>query len=92
VDASFRDLGEPLLREIRRRTARPDTIVTVVLPELIPKHWWENLLHNQTALFFKRRLLFEPQVVLTSVPFHLAHAEVTGRAAPNPAPDAAGRA
>ena len=48
----------------------------VVLPELVPRHWWENLLHNQTALFVKRLLLFEPNVVLTSVPFHLRHAEV----------------
>ena len=77
VEATFRDLGEPLLREIRRHTQRGDTVVTVVLPELVPKHWWENLLHNQTALFVKRLLLFEPGVVLTSVPFHLAHAEVT---------------
>jgi len=77
ADATFRDLGGPLLREIRRHTARGDTVVTVVLPELVPRHWWENLLHNQTALFVKRLLLFEPGVVLTSVPFHLAHAEVT---------------
>jgi len=77
VEASFRDLGEPLLGEIRRHTRRGDTVVTVVLPELVPNHWWENLLHNQTALFVKRLLLFEPRVVLTSVPFHLAHAEVS---------------
>ena len=49
----------------------------MVLPELVPNHWWENLLHNQTALFVKRLLLFEPHVVLSSVPFHLAHAEVS---------------
>ncbi len=75
VEAPFRDLGPPLLNEIRRHTARPGTVVTVVLPELIPRHWWENALHNQTALFVKRLLLFEPSVVLTSVPFHLRHAE-----------------
>ncbi len=51
-------------------------MVTVVLPELVPRHWWESLLHNQTALFFKRVLLFEPGVVVTSVPFHLAAPEV----------------
>jgi hypothetical protein len=74
VEAAFRDLGDPLLAEIRRHTARPDTIVTVVLPELIPAHWWETLLHNQTAFYIKRLLLFEPQVVVTSVPFHLRDA------------------
>jgi hypothetical protein len=76
VEAAFRDLNEPLLEEIRRHTERPDTVVTVVLPEVIPRHWWENALHNQTALFVKRLLLREPQVVLTSVPFHLRHAEI----------------
>ncbi len=75
VEAAFRDLGDPLLAEIRRHTARADTVVTVVLPELIPAHWWENLLHNQTAFYIKRLLLFEPQVVVTSVPFHLRDAE-----------------
>ena len=76
VEAPFRDLGRPLLDEIRSHTSRGDTVVTVVLPELVPRHWWENLLHNQTALFFKRVLLFEPGVVVTSVPFHLADPEV----------------
>ncbi len=71
VEAPFRDLGGPLLAEIRKYTDRGDTVVTVVLPELIPAHWWENLLHNQTAFYFKRLLLFEPNVVVTSVPFHL---------------------
>jgi amino acid transporter len=75
VEAPFRDLGVPLLDEIRDRTSRGDTVVTVVIPELVPRHWWENVLHNQTALFFKRLLLFEPDVVVTSVPFHLGDPE-----------------
>ena len=81
VEAPFRDLGPPLLEEIRVHTSRGDTVVTVVLPELVPRHWWENLLHNQTALFFKRILLFEPGVVVTSVPFHLSAPEVGSEAA-----------
>ena len=85
VEAPFRDLGPPLLEEIRSRTARGDTVVTVVLPELVPDHWWQNLLHNQSALFFKRILLFEPDVVVTSVPFHLAAPE-TLRSADNEPP------
>jgi amino acid transporter len=75
VEAAFRDLGAPLLEEIRGRTARSDTVVTVVIPELVPQHWWQSLLHNQTALFFKRLLLFERDVVVTSVPFHLGDPE-----------------
>jgi hypothetical protein len=73
VEAPFRDITDPLLREIRRHSERPDTVVTVVLPELVPSHWWEQFLHGQTGLFIKRLLLFEPSVVLTSVPFHLRH-------------------
>jgi hypothetical protein len=76
VEAPFRELGEPLLSEIRKYTQHGDTIATVVLPEFIPAHWWENLLHNQTAFYFKRLLLFEPNVVVTSVPFHLRSPEV----------------
>jgi hypothetical protein len=71
AESPFRDLGTPLLQEVRKHTSRGDTVVTVVLPEFIPKHWWENLLHNQTAFYIKRLLLFEPGVVVTSVPFHL---------------------
>jgi amino acid transporter len=75
VEASFRDLGPPLLELIRGHTARGDTVVNVVLPEVVPQHWWEQLLHAQTPLYFKRLLLFEPGVVLTSVPFHLRDLE-----------------
>jgi hypothetical protein len=72
VEAPFRDLTTPMLEEIRRFTAHEGTVVTVVLPELVVRRRWEHLLHNQTALFLKRLLLFEPGVVVTSVPFHLS--------------------
>jgi amino acid transporter len=80
VDDPFRDLLNPLLHEIRTYTSRPDTVVTVVLPELVVRHWWEHLLHNQTALSIKRLLLFEPNVVVTSVPFRLWSDEADRRA------------
>ncbi|MGH2679973.1 MAG: APC family permease, partial [Actinomycetota bacterium] len=86
VEAPFRDLGPPFLAEVRSRTARGDTVVTVVLPELVPEHWWQTLLHNQSALFFKRILLFEPDVVVTSVPFHLSAPETLRSAADDEAP------
>ena len=54
VEAPFRDLVRRCWRRSGSRTERGDTVVTVVLPELVPDHWWQNLLHNQTALFFKR--------------------------------------
>ena len=71
VDAPFRDIKGPLLHEIRRHTSHPKTLVTIVLPEFIVRRWWEHLLHNQTGLYIKRFLLFEPQVVVTSVPYRL---------------------
>ena len=58
-----------ILDEIRRYTKHPETIVNVVIPELIVRRPWHLFLHNQTALFVKRLLLFEERAVLTSVPF-----------------------
>jgi amino acid transporter len=77
VEAPFRDLTEPILEEIRRFTSRPDTVVNVVIPELVVKRPWHLLLHNQTALFIKRLLLFEERAILTSVPFTLRGAQRT---------------
>jgi len=81
VEAPFRDLTEPVLEEVRRFTSRPDTVVNVVIPELVVERPWHLLLHNQTALFIKRLLLFEERAILTSVPFTL-------RGAPLPNDDA----
>jgi amino acid transporter len=71
VEAPFRDLTGPILEEVRRFTARPDTLVIVVLPEFVVRKWRHWLLHNQAALFVKRLLLYEPRVILSSVPFAL---------------------
>jgi hypothetical protein len=71
LEAPFRDLTGPMLEEVRRYTARADTVVTVVMPEVIVAKWRHNLLHNQNALFVKRLFLFEDRVVLTSVPWVL---------------------
>jgi len=49
----------------------PDCWITVVLPEILPARWWQNILHNQRALLLKGALLFRDRVVLTDVPFHL---------------------
>jgi hypothetical protein len=50
---------------------QPGATITVVLPELVPAHWWEQPLHTQTALRLKAALLFRPGTVVTSVPYHL---------------------
>ncbi len=69
VEVPFRDLTVPILEEIRRFTRHPDTIVNVIIPELIVRKPWHLFLHNQTALFVKRLLLFEERAILTNVPF-----------------------
>jgi hypothetical protein len=73
VEAPFRDLTRPMLDEVRRFSRRPDTIVSVVIPEFVVNQWWQLPLHNQNALFIKRLFLYEDRVLLTSVPFELAH-------------------
>jgi amino acid transporter len=71
VPSPYRDLGQPLLAEIRAITADPGAVCVVVMPEIISPHRWQRILHNQRALFIKRLLLFEERVVLTSVPYRL---------------------
>jgi amino acid transporter len=84
IDAPFRDIRGPLLEEVRARTRRKDTVVTVVLPELLVRSWWEHFLHNQVGLYVKRALLFEPNVVVTSAPYRLgAESDEPERVAPS---------
>jgi amino acid transporter len=68
----YRSLMEPLLDYVEQVDAeRPDDFVTVVLPEFVPGRWWHHLLHNQRALLIKAALLFKPNTVVISVPYHL---------------------
>ena len=68
----YRSVLEPLLEYVERVGAeRTDDYVTVILPEFVPARWWQHLLHNQRALLIKGALLFRPNTVVTSVPFHL---------------------
>jgi amino acid transporter len=69
-EAPFRDIGDPLLRNLRSITADPEAVAVVIMPELIFSGP-QRLLHNQRALYIKRLLLFEPRVILTSVPYRL---------------------
>ena len=59
-------------------TSRDGAIATVVIPEFVVGRWWQHALHNQRALFMKRLLLFEPRVVVSSVPFPDPLAAPTG--------------
>jgi hypothetical protein len=71
VEAPFRDLTAPIQEEVRRVTSKPGGIAAVIVPELVVKKWWHRILHNQRPLFIKRLLLFEPNVILSSVPYQL---------------------
>ncbi|WP_172120681.1 APC family permease [Actinomyces faecalis] len=72
LDSPFRDVVRPLtayVRDVRRES--PRDLVVVFLPEYLVRHWWEQVLHNQTALRIKTALLFTPGVVVASVPWQL---------------------
>jgi amino acid transporter len=72
LESPFRSLMEPLLEYINSvEQQRTNAYITVVLPEFVPSKWWHHLLHNQRALLIKGALLFRPNIVVTSVPFHL---------------------
>jgi amino acid transporter len=74
LDSPYRSLMTPLLEHLAEvREAAPDSYLTVVLPEFVPARWWHHLFHNQRALLIKAALLFRPNTVVTSVPFHLKH-------------------
>jgi amino acid transporter len=68
----YREVTRPILRYIDELDARfQNDIVTVLIPEFVVDHWWGHLLHNQTALLLKGRLLFRKGTVVTSIPYHL---------------------
>jgi hypothetical protein len=76
VESPYRETVRPALQYIRQlRRQEPGDVISVVIPEYVVEHWWQNLLHNQTALRLKGRLLFEPAVTVTSVPWVLGSSE-----------------
>jgi amino acid transporter len=75
-ESAFRDIGQSLVSYIQRFKADGgERVVTVVLPEFVVSRFRHQLLHGQTALLVKRHLLFEPGVVVASVPYHLAESK-----------------
>jgi amino acid transporter len=72
LDSPFREVTGPLVRLVRQiREGAPETVVTIIVPEFVVAKWYHQFLHNQTALAIKGAMLFEPGVVVTSVPYHL---------------------
>jgi len=82
VDSPYREMTTPVIdyvKSIRRKS--PRDVVTVFIPEYVVGRWWEHLLHNQSAFRLKTRLLFEPGVMVTSVPWQLESSELRDLAA-----------
>lgn len=76
LDSPFREITRPVLTYVRSiRRESPRDLVVVYIPEYVVGHWWEQLLHNQSALRLKGRLLFTPGVVVASVPWQLSSTE-----------------
>jgi hypothetical protein len=75
--APYRDLAQPVLAYVRRLRGadRPRSVITVFIPEYVTSGWSQNLLHNQSALRLKARLLFTPGVVVVDVPYHVGVAD-----------------
>ncbi|EGD53962.1 amino acid transporter [Gordonia neofelifaecis NRRL B-59395] len=78
----YREITRPIISYVRRvRRESPRDVITVFIPEYVVGHWWEQILHNQSALRLKTRLLFEPGVMVTSVPWQLNSSESRARRA-----------
>ena len=72
LEAPYRDLVRPLVTHVRElRRDHPHTVIMIYIPEYVVTRWWQQLLHNQSALRFKARLLFTPGVVVVDVPYQL---------------------
>jgi hypothetical protein len=76
LDSPYREITRPIIDYVKglRRTS-PRDVVSIFIPEYVVGHWWEHLLHNQSALRLKGRLLFTPGVMVTSVPWQLESSE-----------------
>ena len=81
----YRELSRPIMRYIDELGShRDDDFVTVVVPEFALDHWWEQVLHNQSALVLRTRLRGRPNTVVTSVPFHVDERVEAAESTPSP--------
>src|SRR6266542_4079579 len=91
LDAPYRDITGPVVDHVAElRRASPRDLVVIYVPEYVVGHWWEHLLHNQSALRLKARLLFQRGVMVTSVPWQLASSRADERLPEPPKPQPVG--
>ncbi|WP_437048217.1 APC family permease [Streptomyces sp. enrichment culture] len=82
LDSPYREITRPVIEYVKGlRKESPRDAVSVIIPEYVVGHWYEHLLHNQSALRLKGRLLFTPGVMVTSVPYQLQSSEAAKRRA-----------
>ncbi|MFD5452402.1 APC family permease [Streptomyces sp. NPDC003470] len=82
LDSPYREITRPVIEYVKSlRKESPRDAVSVIIPEYVVGHWYEHLLHNQSALRLKGRLLFTPGVMVTSVPYQLESSEAAKRRA-----------
>ena len=75
VPSPYRSILRPLVEYVDNlRMVSPGELVTIVVPEIVPRRWWEHLLHNKTALYIRTAFLFKPNVVVTAIPYLVGHA------------------
>jgi amino acid transporter len=82
LDSPYRMLVEPVLDYIRKIAdqRQPNEVLTIVVPQFVPRHKWHNLLHAQTGVILRMALLFRPGIVITNVPYHVSlDAGIEGR-------------
>ncbi|MER7000225.1 APC family permease [Streptomyces sp. NPDC000410] len=82
LHSPYREITRPIIEYVKGlRRESPRDAVSVIIPEYVVGHWWEHLLHNQSALRLKGRLLFTPGVMVTSVPYQLQSSELARKRA-----------
>lgn len=82
LDSPYREITRPIIDYVKNlRRESPRDVVSVIIPEYVVGHWYEHLLHNQSALRLKGRLLFTPGVMVTSVPYQLDSSEAAKKRA-----------
>ncbi len=82
LDSPYREVTRPVIEYVKSlRNESPRDVVSVIIPEYVVGHWYEHLLHNQSALRLKGRLLFTPGVMVTSVPYQLQSSEAAKKRA-----------
>jgi amino acid transporter len=86
LNSPYREMTQPIVEYVRKlRRDNPRDVVSVFIPEYVVGRWWQQLLHNQSALRLKSRLLFEPGVMMISVPYQLrSKGKENWGVAPNP--------